>query len=159
MTIKVSGCGPSFMYSYIVKVQGLKSSVINCTMVNCNIMLLVHQYVVCCLFLPCRSTLIVFIYTYKSTYVLPCSPVWVMQLFCHPKCRVYILYGALILFIVVSGQKWVVVLLFVGSYWQLLSDICTLCHNHKPHLEYNFLLSLHSNMETTSVAEPVMVYI
>ena len=32
---------------------------------------------------------------------LPCSPVWVLQLFCHPKYS--ILYGALILFTVCSG--------------------------------------------------------
>ena len=32
---------------------------------------------------------------------LPCSPLWVMQLFCHPS----ILYGALTLFTVGSGEK------------------------------------------------------
>ena len=34
---------------------------------------------------------------------LPCSPLWVLQLFCHPKYS--ILYGALILFTVGSGQE------------------------------------------------------
>ena len=38
----------------------------------------------------------------------PCMPVCVMQLFCHPKYSV--LYGALMIFVVGSGQERVVVL-------------------------------------------------